>query len=1103
MTKPLLFALHIASHIFIGLVGLLVIFLLLSWLMSPGKIDHMAGDTSTPEELSQAHELRDQSIDLETPIRVQVPVDYSQAERAPWWPKQEAPILVSLVEEGVLPPLEDRVPQEPLVLAGVNGPGNYGGTMYRLGKLPPAMLSGAHLVRFSPQGFPIVPHLAKSWEIKNDGRDFVFKLRKGTRWSDGHPFTSADILYWWENEQCDPALSANGPQPAFRHCGEFMSVTAPDPLTITFSFAEPYYLFLSKLASFDGTMPLFSPEHFLKTYHPAHGDKDKIRDVMEQHNLVNEAAVYNFVKRRIECPRLTPWIPKTEHATPPETYVRNPYYFAVDAEGRQLPYMDRIVCDNKSPDMMTISAAQGGVTAQSRFMKFTDYTMLMRQREAGGYQVYHLKGSGAKGYAFNLNRRVPPGDPESADKARLLKDKRFRQALSVAVNREEIIEAVTAGLSRPHTIGPVAPSFFHIPGSGRKYIHYDPEGAGKLLDACGLTGRDADGYRRFPGGPNLLFDINGASSWVDDSAEFIIDDWRKVGIHARIRTQDRSVFYVEKAGGLHDITIWGGYGDDYPLLDPRYYFPFSSESNFAVKNALWYSSGGIYKETSMGEKPPVDSPLYRGMLLYERLKREPTAEARREIFAEILAIAEEQVYVLNIHTPTPAIRIVKNGVLNVPTKATQSWTFQTPLNMGPETWCYEKPVPLSSEERELRQELTACSPVRPLHGSGMAAASPSSASPQPSDVGGVLTRLLFYGMAACLALFIILGIMRYPFLGHRLIIMIPTLLIISIISFIVIEIPPGDAITSKIMTMEEEGGNVDEKEIHDLKTLFRTDEPAWKRYTWWMGVDWFFTFNPRDKGLLQGNMGRSMIDMKPVNEKVGDRLLFTFLISLGTILFTWIIALPIGVYSAVRQYTLFDYIFTIGGFIGMCIPGFLLALLFMFGAEVLFDLKVSGLFSPKYAAQTGWSMGKVLDLLRHLWLPVLVQGVAGTAGMIRVMRANLLDELKKPYVITARAKGVRPLKLLLKYPVRIALNPFVSGIGGIFPALISGGAIVAIVMSLPTIGPMQLEAVMQQDMYLAGSMLMVLSTLSVLGTLFSDILLLLLDPRIRMGSMSK
>jgi ABC-type dipeptide/oligopeptide/nickel transport system permease component len=240
-----------------------------------------------------------------------------------------------------------------------------------------------------------------------------------------------------------------------------------------------------------------------------------------------------------------------------------------------------------------------------------------------------------------------------------------------------------------------------------------------------------------------------------------------------------------------------------------------------------------------------------------------------------------------------------------------------------------------------------------------------------------------------------------------------------------------------------------------------------------------------------------MESMAPVNTMVGDRILLTFLISLGTILFTWAVAIPIGVYSAVKQYSIGDYFLTFIGFIGMCVPAFILAL-------VLMSLGgVSGLFSAEYGAQPEWDWGKTVDLLKHIWVPIIVLGIGGTAGMIRVMRGNLLDELKKPYVVTAMAKGVRPIKLLFKYPVRLALNPFISGIGGLFPMLVSGGAIVAMVLSLPTVGPMMLNALLSEDMYLAGSMLMVLSLLGIIGTLVSDLLLLWLDPRIRFKSGSR
>ncbi|MFP4353453.1 MAG: ABC transporter permease [Puniceicoccaceae bacterium] len=340
---------------------------------------------------------------------------------------------------------------------------------------------------------------------------------------------------------------------------------------------------------------------------------------------------------------------------------------------------------------------------------------------------------------------------------------------------------------------------------------------------------------------------------------------------------------------------------------------------------------------------------------------------------------------------------------------------------------------------------------------------------------------------------------RHPFIGRRCLILIPTLLVISVATFVIIQLPPGNFIDARIIELEMEGDEAAIQQIEELRDLFHLEDPMALRYLRWMGLPWFLSFDAEDKGLLQGSLGRSMADSRQVNDIVGDRILLTVLISLFTVIFTWAVALPIGIYSAVRQYSFGDYFFTIVGFLGMCIPNFLLALMLMYFSSAVFDTQISGLFSPEFAAQPEWSWAKFKDLLAHIWVPVVVLGTAGTAWMIRVMRGNLLDELRKPYVVTARAKGVRPFKLLLKYPVRLALNPFISGIGTIFPQLVSGGAIVAIVLSLPTVGPLLLNAVMAQDMFLAGSMLMVLSLLSVFGTLVSDLLLMWVDPRIRMG----
>jgi ABC-type dipeptide/oligopeptide/nickel transport system permease component len=342
---------------------------------------------------------------------------------------------------------------------------------------------------------------------------------------------------------------------------------------------------------------------------------------------------------------------------------------------------------------------------------------------------------------------------------------------------------------------------------------------------------------------------------------------------------------------------------------------------------------------------------------------------------------------------------------------------------------------------------------------------------------------------------------KHPFVGRRLLIMIPTLLVISIMVFIIIQLPPGDFLTTKLMQLAESGDPADFQRRGELVEMFHTDRPQLEQYCRWVGFYWFFPhkddkgktviFNPADTGLLQGNMGRSMEDNRQINELVGDRIMLTLVMSLATIIVTWAVALPIGILSAVKQYSITDHVLTLIGFIGMCVPSFLLALVLTEQAGV------SGLFSPRFAAQPEWNWPKMVDLLKHLWIPVVVLGVGGTASMIRIMRANLLDELKRPYVMTAMAKGVRPMKLLIKYPVRLAINPFVSGIGALFPQLISGGAIVSIVLALPTVGPMMISALQTEDMYLAGSMLVVLSLLGIIGTLVSDLLLLWIDPRIR------
>jgi peptide/nickel transport system permease protein len=323
------------------------------------------------------------------------------------------------------------------------------------------------------------------------------------------------------------------------------------------------------------------------------------------------------------------------------------------------------------------------------------------------------------------------------------------------------------------------------------------------------------------------------------------------------------------------------------------------------------------------------------------------------------------------------------------------------------------------------------------------------------------------------------------YLVHRILIMIPTLIAISMLTFIIIHLPPGDYFSTYIAELQSQGEGANLAKIAFLKKQYGFDLPLWEQYLYWA------------VGLLHGDMGYSFLYDLPVNKVVGDRLLLTFLVSFTTILFTYIVAFPIGIYSATHQYALSDYLLTFLGFLGLATPSFLFALVLIYLAHVYLGISVGGLMDPIYLDKP-WSWPKTLSVFAHIWIPVVVIGTAGTAAMIRRLRANLLDELQKQYVVTARAKGLHPLKVLFKYPLRMALNPFISDIGSLLPHVISGAAVVSIVMSLPTTGPMLLEALRSQDMYLAGSFLMFMAFLTVIGVFLSDLALAVLDPRIRL-----
>ena len=323
------------------------------------------------------------------------------------------------------------------------------------------------------------------------------------------------------------------------------------------------------------------------------------------------------------------------------------------------------------------------------------------------------------------------------------------------------------------------------------------------------------------------------------------------------------------------------------------------------------------------------------------------------------------------------------------------------------------------------------------------------------------------------------------YIGRRALLAVFTVWAISMLAFVIIQLPPGDYVSSYIAQMAAMGSVVSDEEAQTLRIQYGLGQPIYVQYWKWM------------KQIAEGNFGFSMEWRRPVTEVIGERLWLTVVVAVSALLLTWVLALPIGIYSAVRQYSFGDYAATFIGFLGLAVPNFLLALVLLYLGFTLFNAHIGGLFSPELQ-DAPWNLARVWDLLKHLPIPALILGLAGTAQQIRIMRANLLDELRKPYVVTARSKGLTEARVILKYPVRLALNPFASTIAYTLPYIVSGSIIVSLVLGLPTVGPLLLKALISQDMFLAGTIVLLLGIMTVIGTLISDIVLVWIDPRIRL-----
>jgi ABC-type transport system substrate-binding protein len=639
-----------------------------AWALKPDLPTEMPA--FDPQEVARMEKARSVAIDIENPPVVTVEVDYSKGAEASWWPRGEPPLLAPLVEQGKLDPLIERIGPEPIVMEGPEGPGRQGGTMNVLTnstnglQLMEFYYTGGGLVRFSPLGYPIVPHLAKSWEMSEDGRVYTFHLRRGVRWSDGEPFTSSDILYWWNEEQMDTDMTT-APLSAMMVKGELGRVEAPDPYTVRFIFPHPNGIFLERLASWAGQGIVNTPAHYLRKYHPRLGNPEDRREMRAALRVSTDNAVYTRIKEfnNPEHPRLWPWVYRTFKPNPPHGWVRNPYYPAVDTEGRQLPYIDRVMVDVKTEEMIQVAATNGELDFQPSGVGMGQYTLLVDNQEDKDYRVLHWYESARSPFVIqpNLLRRIDPDDPSTVWKREYLNKKEFRQALSLAIDRRPIIRYEYSNVPIPAQIGPGPESGdYFLPGLREAFIEYDPERANELLDSIGLDQRDAEGMRTFPDGTRAQFFLYAQNASQNASALFhsLTEFWRDVGLRITFLNRSDRLFGTEVASESHDIGIWYGNGEFMPILEPRFFVPVQIFSLYARSYATWYNRGGLYgnplADIPGAAEPPDDHPLREAMELYEGVKAALTHEERVELMLRILEIARENTWTIAVRPLHPA-----------------------------------------------------------------------------------------------------------------------------------------------------------------------------------------------------------------------------------------------------------------------------------------------------------------------------------------------------------------------------------------------------------------------------------------------------------------
>jgi len=619
------------------------------------------------------------------------PEDYYRATGKKIIEYHEAPMLAKLVKQGKLPPIEERLPEEPLVVVPEEKVGQYGGTWRRVWKGPSDRwgiykLCEAHLVYWDKEGGKFLPGVAKSWDVLEEGRVYVFHLRKGMKWSDGYPYTAEDIVFWVEdiigNDDITPAKPS-----WYRVGGKPVKVEAIDDYTVKFEFAQPYALFLLQVAYSTGFTG--APKHYLKQFHPKYTPMEEIEKKMVEgvHNtwvdLFNDK---NDFIENLELPTIFTWRPITDPTGQFYILERNPYFWAVDIEGNQLPYIDYVRHEYvKSDEVMLLKAISGEIDMQWRHIGTLgsgagNFTLLMENAKSGGYRV--LKWTTANGSVSQVMLNV--SDPTDPVLGKIFQDVRFRRALSLAINREEINEILFNGLAEPRQASFVSGSPYYDPEWEEAYAGYDPDRANRLLDEMGLKWDSRHEYRLLPDGRPLRFTVQVTGQVHVDVWTMVKEYWKRIGVQIEIENLERSLYYERLDAHDFDAQVWLMDRAAQPLADPFYIIPGGSQYSTS-----WYIGWMDWISAYLnGEEPPEDAieppeEVKRLVNLWEKIKVTADPERIEELMKEVTKIHRENLWMIGTVGEDIVPAVVKSNFRNVPEKLVTDDILRSPLNAMP------------------------------------------------------------------------------------------------------------------------------------------------------------------------------------------------------------------------------------------------------------------------------------------------------------------------------------------------------------------------------------------------------------------------------------